>query len=333
MLATVLLLIVVAAVCADQAAAYSGYHRHKHVDHSKRGALRGVYHPSLLETQIKEGQFTQTVLKEMLTDGRARRIVAFADLVDSDVSRVESFVMDVKAALHSASTVLSRALEPLATKKAEKSVAKVALEKPAAKPSPKHENATQNATSGSPTAKHVGGVKTLPANIKAALAKEQTLLAGLLSHLKSNIMHFNKQEKKGKTEEDALLKKAQERLAKDQTLLKNSTKMSAFQHAMLVNQTKMEEQEVKYWGQGRQASHSMFHANLKMTHGLMSRVKTVIEAYETAMTKGKLDFKTMTQVKELSLPKAFLEMRHDLRSEASEYIRHLKVSAQLLSDL
>jgi len=37
--------------------------------------------------------------------------------------------------------------------------------------------------------------------------------------------------------------------------------------------------------------HSMFHANLKMTHGLMSRVKTVIEAYKEVLAKGHISAK------------------------------------------
>lgn len=54
---------------------------------------------------------------------------------------------------------------------------------------------------------------------------------------------------------------------------------------------------VQYWGRQRESAHSMFHANLKMTHTLMSKVKSVMEAYEEMLSKGKLSKKASQQMK------------------------------------
>merc|ERR1712129_623431 len=49
-----------------------------------------------------------------------------------------------------------------------------------------------------------------------------------------------------------------------------------------------DEVELSYWKRGREMQHSMFHSRLKVTHGLISRVKEVLDAYGEMMSKGKL---------------------------------------------
>eukprot|EP00747_Dinoflagellata_sp_TGD_P184289 gnl/TRDRNA2_/TRDRNA2_39792_c0_seq1.p2 gnl/TRDRNA2_/TRDRNA2_39792_c0~~gnl/TRDRNA2_/TRDRNA2_39792_c0_seq1.p2 ORF type:complete len:282 (-),score=75.10 gnl/TRDRNA2_/TRDRNA2_39792_c0_seq1:18-863(-) len=149
---------------------------------------------------------------------------------------------------------------------------------------------------------------------KANLEKEKKVLEGLFTHLKSNIADFNKNEKKGKSDNTAMLTSLKKRLAADQEKLKSKS-LSQFQHEALLNRTRMEQKEIQYWSTGREIQHNMFHAHLKMTHGLMERVKSVLDAYNDMLTKGKLDAKTKEAIKMASesLPKAFIEMRRELK--------------------
>lgn len=312
-----------AALLVAQVAGYAGWHPHKNHKTSGKHALRGPVHLTLLEENIKSGHFTANVLKEMATDSKSRRIVAYADSVDSLVSRAESYIMEVSHALEGASNELSNALEGSANAKGHSKHHSRHHAKHHATPKPAaHVNGTTNKT----TIKH-----EMSASGRAALEKEKSVLAGLMSKMKSNIMNFNKEEKKGKAEEDKMLEHIKERLAKGQAELKNP-KLSAFEHAALVNQTTSEQLEVKYWTQGRDIQHSMFHSNLKMTHGLMSRVQTVIKAYQDALAHGKLDPKTLKDVKAISAQKSFIEMTESLRTEATDYITHIKKAAELLAE-
>jgi hypothetical protein len=146
-------------------------------------------------------------------------------------------------------------------------------------------------------------------NRSTALQAEQDSLEALVGHLKLNIKRFNTDETSGKSEGAKMLKQVEARLAADQEKLKNAS-LSKFQHEMLVNRTRSEENEVHYWKRGRELEHSMFHANLKMTHGLMSRVKTVIEAYKEVLAKGHISAKMAEDIKRVgaSVPKAFIEI-------------------------
>lgn len=191
-------------------------------------------------------------------------------------------------------------------------------------------NATHNATvvaaaasapvnsSGASVLKLANASRTANASLKVAgnttrravLNKQQQALKDLLSHLKSNIASFNKNEDEGKEVSERQLKSLKERLAKDQAQL-NQTNISAWEHEMLVNKTRSEEREIAYWSRGRALEHTMFHANLKMTHGLMSKVKTVIEAYKEVLAKGKISPKMAQDIKRVSahVPVALLEVQ------------------------
>mmetsp|Transcript_56858 Transcript_56858/g.166471 ORF Transcript_56858/g.166471 Transcript_56858/m.166471 type:complete len:211 (+) Transcript_56858:51-683(+) len=120
-----------------------------------------------------------------------------------------------------------------------------------------------------------------------ALKQQQKVLEDLFAHLKTNIAKFNKGESSAKEENQQRIERLQKRLESDQQQLKNST-LSDFEHEMLVNRTREEQNELKYWSRGREIQHGMFHANLKMTHGLMSKVKTVLDAYKEMLAKGKI---------------------------------------------
>lgn len=149
------------------------------------------------------------------------------------------------------------------------------------------------------------GSKVLTHNSSMNLKKEQDALKKLFAHLKSNIATINKNEDSNKAHVKEVIERLQKRYQQDKDKL-NSTNLSAFEHERLVNRTRSEEAELKYWSRSRELQHGMFHANLKMSHGLMSRVKQVMEAYKDVLTKGKLDPKAAQALKSVasSLPKA-----------------------------
>lgn len=186
-------------------------------------------------------------------------------------------------------------------------------------------NVTKNVTK----APVVNLKKLAPAEFKKAVAEEQDVLANLFKHLKVNIANFNKQETKDKDKTAAIRKRLEERLKKDKATLAMKN-ISDFERERLTNSTRMEQHELDYWNRDRDLQHHMFHSNLKMTHGLMSRVKTVIEAYKEVASKGKISGALMNKVHSMSPTKAaFLEMRKDVRERAHTYKVHLRLGLQI----
>jgi len=173
--------------------------------------------------------------------------------------------------------------------------------------------------------------KKLSGNLSETLKSQAGKLSELFSHLKSNIGDFNKREADGKKDSQVYADRLRERLKKDKKKLEDP-KLSDFDHEMLVNRTRTEEHELKFWTQGRELQHSMFHSNLKLTHGLMSRVKTVMEAYKQMLATGKVDAK-LTQVlhdTSATLPKALIQKDQQVQKAAKKIEKHLKISAKLL---
>merc|ERR1719310_231273 len=149
------------------------------------------------------------------------------------------------------------------------------------------------------------GNASLAANIKDRLQGEQSILENLFKHLKNNIANFNKEEKKGKVDSERTIQKLQARLKDEKAKLQNKG-LNAFEHELLVNKTRMDEIELKYRLSDRDLGHQMFHTNLKLTHGLMARVKNVLAAYSDAFAKGHVDQEVMNKVAKEASPKAFV---------------------------
>jgi hypothetical protein len=170
------------------------------------------------------------------------------------------------------------------------------LEEAFAQDSAPSRNATHNATSNgtknrttahaAAAANHTSAAKKH--NRTETLKAEQDVLTKLFAHLKSNVMKFNKVDAEGKARHTEMINSLQKRLDRDHAMLKR-TNLSKTEHEILANSTRAEEREMKYWSRGRELQHGMFHANLKMTHGLMQRVKTVMEAYKEVLAKGHMD--------------------------------------------
>jgi len=136
------------------------------------------------------------------------------------------------------------------------------------------------------------------------LKKQQSTLKALLTKLKSDIGGANKHETESKGENEKMLQRTQERLDQHRHELEQKN-LTAWRREFITNQTKSEEKQVEYLTKGRELQHHMFHSNLKMSHGLMSRVKAVLDVYDGVMEKGKVDESTRKALEAVSssLPK------------------------------
>lgn len=194
-----------------------------------------------------------------------------------------------------------------------------------------------NASNASTAAKASGNLRkpskhTLSKNLTVALHSQEGKLKDLFKHLKLNIANFNKRESEAKHSSEKMEEKLRKRLEEDRARLKEKG-ISAFEHEMLVNRTRTEEHEMKYWSRGRELQHNMFHSNLKLTHGLMSRVKMVMDAYKDVLAKGALDPKIAQALHSSSmlLPKALLQKQQTLKKEVRRYGNHILRATQLLA--
>lgn len=165
---------------------------------------------------------------------------------------------------------------------------------------------------------------------KARIQQEASVLDKLFKHLKSNIVKLNSEERSGKKTSEEAIQRLQARLKKDKAALQNKG-LSAFEHELLVNRTKTEEFEINYWSRDRSLGHSKFHDNLKITHGLMSRVRDILAAYKQAASKGHVDKSLMKKVEAQSEPKVFIQMREDLEASAQAYYSHVLAGMGTLS--
>jgi hypothetical protein len=196
-------------------------------------------------------------------------------------------------------------------------------------------NATTTVNASAPVSATLRGAKTeaaktLKGNLSVTLKAQQDKLSELFNHLKGNIAGFNKRESDQKTDAGAFAERLKKRIAEDKKKLQ-SPSLSDFDREMLVNRTRTEEHELKFWSTGRSLQHDMFHSNLKLTHGLMSRVKTIMEAYKQVLKTGKLDSKLSEVLHQTSatLPKALLQTQR-VTKDVRKIEKHLKISAKLL---
>eukprot|EP00746_Dinoflagellata_sp_MGD_P002456 gnl/MRDRNA2_/MRDRNA2_104768_c0_seq1.p1 gnl/MRDRNA2_/MRDRNA2_104768_c0~~gnl/MRDRNA2_/MRDRNA2_104768_c0_seq1.p1 ORF type:complete len:327 (-),score=92.15 gnl/MRDRNA2_/MRDRNA2_104768_c0_seq1:45-1025(-) len=292
-------------------------------------SLRSKPHrEALLVTSESEGEQLSTragVSEKMVQlESQTNQLLSFIDQVqgglDTALVQLESLAEHANAT--KAAPVAANATETKAP-----NMTKAANKTQETKP----QNATKTAAvvSNSTKAPAVNLKHLSPAEFKKAVKDEQDVLNNLFKHLKVNIANFNKQETKDKDKTAAIRKRLEDRLKKDKATLAMKN-ISDFERERLTNSTRMEQHELDYWNRDRDLQHHMFHSNLKMTHGLMSRVKTVIEAYSQAFKKGKIDPALMKQVHAMSPTKAaFLEMRKDVRERAHTYKVHLRLGMQI----
>lgn len=172
------------------------------------------------------------------------------------------------------------------------------------------------------TSNAVAAVGTKAQRVRKVVQTQQTILEKLFKHLKSNIVNLNKEENSAKQISEKAVQKLQARLKSDKAEL-NKTGLSKFEHDRLVNRTRTDTFELQYWTRDRSLGHSMFHTNLKMQHGLMSRVHSVIAACKDVALKGHVDPEMMKMLRAQALPKAFIQMRSSLKHKAQQYYAHV----------
>jgi len=122
---------------------------------------------------------------------------------------------------------------------------------------------------------------------KAALAPMLGMLKGLYDESKERISQQNAREEKSKkwfaekeTEHKAKLSSIEGKFA-------NHTLSEEFR----TNETRDETRYFKYWQGCRERQHRQFHTNLKIQHGMMNKVKKMIDMYEKALSSKPEDQK------------------------------------------
>lgn len=155
-------------------------------------------------------------------------------------------------------------------------------------------------------------------NVTETLQGQQKALQDLLVHMKSRIAKFNEDEESGKAKHKEMAENLQQRLDHDREQLKDP-KLSAFDRELIVNRTLSSQRELTYFNRGRDLQHNLFHANLKVTHSMMSRVKTVMDVYEAYLTHGQVspDLVKKMQAVAGSLPVTLLQASRRQRAFAS----------------
>jgi len=159
-------------------------------------------------------------------------------------------------------------------------------------------------------------------HVSKAVKSEETVLEKLFKHLKSNIANFNKDEVNSKQVALRQIQRYTTQIKKEKAELQQKG-ISKFTHELLVNRTRTDTFELQYWSRDRSLGHQMFHSNLKMTHGLMSRVQTVISACKDAIAKGHVDKALWKKVQEQALPHEFIQMRANVKHRAQQYYAHV----------
>jgi len=214
----------------------------------------------------------------------------------------------------------------------EEAILDIALSQPNSSAPSATKDVKQQPVAKPASANALRGSKKLPTKLQSTLKTQQGKLGDLFSHLKANIANFNKREAEEKKDSQVYVERLKKRLKEDKKRLEDP-KLSAFDREMLVNRTRTEEHEVKFWERGRELQHGMFHSNLKLTHGMMSRVKTVMEAYKQVMATGKLDPKLSQVLHETSasMPKALIQKEQVVKNDVRKLNKHLKISAKLLN--
>merc|ERR550537_1962771 len=102
------------------------------------------------------------------------------------------------------------------------------------------------------------------------------MLKGLYEDGKERIAKLNAREKKYKAQFADKEAEHARRLARIEARFKNGT-LSAEFHA---NETRDETRMWTYWQRVRERQHRQFHTSLKIQHGTMERVKTMMDMYE-----------------------------------------------------
>merc|ERR1719253_1358650 len=118
-----------------------------------------------------------------------------------------------------------------------------------------------------------------------SLAPALAMLKGLYEDSKDRISALNVREQKSKAHFAEQEKEHTARIAKIEARFSNHTTHRISQE-FHTNETRNENRMFNYWSHCRERQHKQFHTSLKIQHGMMQRVKTMINMYEKTMTGG-----------------------------------------------
>lgn len=205
-----------------------------------------------------------------------------------------------------------------ATKKANSSITN------STKVSSKQDAANKVQTARSTTSKASNAVAAISkkAKVQAVVQAQQSVLENLFQHLKGNIVSLNKEESSSKEVSQKQITRLEERLKEEEAKMTKKD-LSKLEHEELINQTRTDKVELQFWTDERNLGHQMWHTNLKLQHGLMSRVRSVISACKEAVTKGHVDSQLIKQIQAQALPKAFLQMQSTVEQKTQQYYAHV----------
>eukprot|EP00445_Apocalathium_hangoei_P006126 CAMPEP_0203864212 /NCGR_PEP_ID=MMETSP0359-20131031/14632_1 /ASSEMBLY_ACC=CAM_ASM_000338 /TAXON_ID=268821 /ORGANISM="Scrippsiella Hangoei, Strain SHTV-5" /LENGTH=273 /DNA_ID=CAMNT_0050781909 /DNA_START=53 /DNA_END=874 /DNA_ORIENTATION=+ len=125
-----------------------------------------------------------------------------------------------------------------------------------------------------------------PADLIPAL----TMLKGLYEDGKSRIGHLNVREKDLKAKFELKTAEHGRRIQAIDARFKNHTLSAEFK----TNETRDETRLFSYWERVRERQHKQYHTSLKIQHGTLEKVKTMIDMYEKTIS-GKADKATISK--------------------------------------
>lgn len=155
---------------------------------------------------------------------------------------------------------------------------------------------TAMALPASSTAPKAAPAKAVHLASQKTLKAQRTNLRNLLSKMKTDISRFNKNEADDQDTSSSHIEKIQKRLEQDKARLADP-KLRPFMRELLQNRTKEEQRDIDFWSHGRKLQKRMFHSNIKITHGLMSRVKGVLQVFDGALVNGTISEEAAQQLK------------------------------------
>jgi hypothetical protein len=115
---------------------------------------------------------------------------------------------------------------------------------------------------------------------KAALAPMLGMLKGLYEESKQRISDQNVREEKSKKWFAGKEAEHKAKMASIEGKFQNHTLSEEFR----TNETRDENRYFNYWSRCRERQHRQFHTNLKIQHGMMTKVKGMIGTYEKALS-------------------------------------------------
>lgn len=232
---------------------------------------------------------TQVRSFEAISNAEARaRVASLEAWMDADVQELGQAVREAARVLESAVALLEETAAPATKTEPAKSAAKT--EKVIAAKG----KAAVNATAAK-TKIEAGKAATAPKALIASKVTAKTALSDQLSglrrvyeRLKAGIVRGNKHSAEEKQLAEEKIAKMKAKVLEDEKKL-NSTKLSDFERALLKNNTRIDRAELVFWKSHIEHAHGAFHAQLKLSHGMMERIKGVTDMVEQAMKGKKVD--------------------------------------------